>query len=187
MVSARCFCVTHLVWNEWMCHSNFSFLTGASHPEQFVRRATELSYAGIGFCDYDGVYGIARAYRALKRLQKDGFSNLPQLFYGCELHLQKDHDLPLSVQDTIVLYALNHDGYFSLCQMITYAHRDGKKGANIPLEKLLEHDLTNIVCLQPMRGLLRQGRVDDYQQRCQTLKESFAEFLCPKGFLFKKH
>ena len=74
MVSAWCLCVIDFVWHEWMCHTNFSFLTGASHPEQFVRRAAELGYAGLGFCDYDGVYGIARAYRALQRMQKDGFT-----------------------------------------------------------------------------------------------------------------
>ena len=58
-------------WHEWLCHTNFSFLTGASHPEEYVRKAFELNYSGLGIVDYDGVYGIVRAYRELNGIVKE--------------------------------------------------------------------------------------------------------------------
>ena len=54
-------------WYEWLAHTNFSFLIGASHPHEFVDQACEFSYKGLGIADFDGVYGIARAYRDRKR------------------------------------------------------------------------------------------------------------------------
>jgi error-prone DNA polymerase len=44
------------------CKSNFSFLEGASHPEQLVEQAHELGLRSIALTDRDGVYGIVRAH-----------------------------------------------------------------------------------------------------------------------------
>jgi len=86
------------VWYEWLCHSNFSFGIGGSHPEEYVTRAAALGYGGLGLCDYDGVYGIVRAYRRQQELQ-----HTIKLFYGAELHLGPDHHRPLVYRDSIVL------------------------------------------------------------------------------------
>ena len=48
----------NLDWIEWICHTNFSFLSGASHPEDYIRKAIEYGYKGIGISDFNGVYGI---------------------------------------------------------------------------------------------------------------------------------
>ena len=50
--------------------SNFTFLTGASHPEELVTRATELGLAAIAITDRNSVAGVVRAYSALKELAR---------------------------------------------------------------------------------------------------------------------
>ncbi|GLS87578.1 error-prone DNA polymerase [Cypionkella aquatica] len=50
--------------------SNFTFLTGASHPEELVTRAVELGLAAIAITDRNSVAGVVRAYSALKELAR---------------------------------------------------------------------------------------------------------------------
>ena len=47
---------------EFAVTSNFSFLRGASHPEELVTRAQELGLAGIGIADRNSVAGVVRAH-----------------------------------------------------------------------------------------------------------------------------
>ncbi len=133
-----------MIWHEWLCHTNFSFLTGTSHPGDLTQKAVDHGYASMAITDFDGVYGIARAYRYRHGLK---------LHYGAEIHLKQDHDLPLYFQDTLVLIAQTHRGYFNLCKILSYAHRNGKKDAYVPLEEL--SSLEDIIAIQPMRGLIR--------------------------------
>ena len=48
--------------------SNFTFLTGASHPEELVTRAAELGLTAIAITDRNSLAGVVRAYSALKEL-----------------------------------------------------------------------------------------------------------------------
>jgi error-prone DNA polymerase len=50
--------------------SNFTFLRGASHPEELVTRAAELGLAAIAITDRNSVAGVVRAYSALKELAR---------------------------------------------------------------------------------------------------------------------
>jgi DNA polymerase III alpha subunit len=124
----------------------------------------------------DGVYGIARSYRELKELkEKETFLSL-QLYYGAEIHLEEDHALPVYFQNTLVLYARSHQGYFNLCRLITYSHRDGKENATVPLDYLLAADVEDLVAIQPMRGLVRRKEGNDpvfLQRHFGKLKEHF--------------
>ena len=43
---------------ELHCHSNFSFLDGASHPDDLVSRAKELGMPALALTDHDGLYGM---------------------------------------------------------------------------------------------------------------------------------
>ena len=52
---------------ELRCKSNFSFLSGASHPEALVDRAAELGLSGLAVADHDGLYGVVRAHAQAKR------------------------------------------------------------------------------------------------------------------------
>ena len=175
----------HYGWHEWLVHSNFSFLVGASHPHELVHRACELSYRGLGLCDFDGVYGIARTYRDLRRLQSpEIFGGLPsfaesarklKLFYGAELHLAPDHSKALVFQDTLVLLATTHKAYFHLCSLLTEAHREHKTGAFLNLESLLASPVEGLVAIQPMRGILRDPTChqDKLLRRFQDLRNHF--------------
>src|SRR4051794_18466849 len=65
---------------ELHCHTNFSFLDGASHPEELAEEAARLGLAGLAVTDHDGLYGAVRF--ALVAREHD----LPTVF-GAELTL----------------------------------------------------------------------------------------------------
>ena len=60
---------------EFACISNFSFLRGASHPEELMVQAQSIGLAGLGLCDRNSVAGVVRAHLA-KREQ-----NLPLRYH----------------------------------------------------------------------------------------------------------
>ena len=122
------------MWNEWLAHTNFSFLTGASHPDEMLRQAVKNGYHGIAVTDLDGVYGLARCYRARQSLPDP---QVIQLRYGAELHLARDHHQPLVMQDTVAMIALNQDGYQNLCRILTAAHRSSKQDSPMRKFKML--------------------------------------------------
>jgi error-prone DNA polymerase len=51
--------------------TNFSFLRAASHPEEFVERAWELEYAGIGIADRNTLAGVVRAHAKAKEMYEE--------------------------------------------------------------------------------------------------------------------
>ena len=51
---------------ELHCLSNFSFLTGASHPEELVERAHALGYAALAITDQCSLAGVVRAHLAAR-------------------------------------------------------------------------------------------------------------------------
>ncbi|MST33759.1 PHP domain-containing protein, partial [Acidimicrobiaceae bacterium USS-CC1] len=68
---------------ELHCHSNFSFLDGASHPEELVEEATRLGLEALALTDHDGLYGVVRFAEAAREV------GMPTIF-GAEVTL----DLP---------------------------------------------------------------------------------------------
>lgn len=99
---------------ELHCCSNFSFLRGASHPEELVERAHVLGYAALAITDECSLAGVVRAHRAAKEL------GLP-LLIGAEFRLADGLK--------IVLLAQNRAGYGNLAALITLARRRAEKGA----------------------------------------------------------
>ncbi|NNE64192.1 MAG: PHP domain-containing protein, partial [Gammaproteobacteria bacterium] len=142
-------------FNEWLCKTNFSFLQGASHPVDIVSRANLMGYQSLCINDYDGGYGLARCYRELDYLKKQGQHQKLKLNYGAEVHLAVDHDLPVLLQHSLVLVARDHIGYTNLNKILSYAHRNAKQYASVSVDELGGHDLNGIIALQPMRGLIR--------------------------------
>src|SRR5690625_5375386 len=61
-----------LNYAELDCISNFTFLHGASHPHELVKRAAELGYQALALCDECSLSGIVRAYQAAKQHHKIG-------------------------------------------------------------------------------------------------------------------
>src|SRR5918911_814182 len=70
----------HTRYSELHCHSNFSFLDGASHPEELVEEAARLGLVALALTDHDGFYGVVRFAEAARAL------GLPTVF-GAELTL----------------------------------------------------------------------------------------------------
>jgi error-prone DNA polymerase len=98
---------------ELHCLSNFSFLRGASHPEELVERAQALGYAALALTDECSVAGVVRAHLAAKD------AGLP-LLIGSEFTLADGLQL--------VLYATDRSTYGDLAQLITRGRRNAVKG-----------------------------------------------------------
>ncbi|MYD92382.1 MAG: PHP domain-containing protein, partial [Chloroflexi bacterium] len=60
--------LTRPAYAELHAHSNFSFLDGASHPEEMAARAAELGLRALAITDHDGVYGAVRFSYAAREL-----------------------------------------------------------------------------------------------------------------------
>ena len=101
---------------ELHCLSNFSFLRGASHPEELVARAAALGYRGLALTDECSLAGAVRAHRAARALERPDF----RLLLGAELRLE---DGP-----ALVLLAADAGGYGDLCRLISRARRRAPKG-----------------------------------------------------------
>jgi len=107
------------------CKTNFSFLEGASHPDELIARAHELGYPAIGVTDRDGVYGVVRAHLAAQELG---------------LHVCFGSEVSLDDGTTIVLLASNREGYANLCRLITRGRiRQPKGKCSVDYEEVCEH------------------------------------------------
>ncbi len=163
-----------LLWDEWISHTNFSFLVGASHPEEMVERAFSLGYRSLAISDFDGGYGLARSFRAFRAIRSRELQTNFKLYYGAELHLARDHELPILLQDTVVLLAKNQNGYFNLNCIMSQSHREGKRNAHLPITDLLDSNVDDLVAILPMRGLIRSASASAYEKRLDALKEKFS-------------
>ena len=56
--------------HELHCKTNFSFLAGASHADELVRRAIELGYSSLAVTDQNTLAGVVRAYGAIRDVSK---------------------------------------------------------------------------------------------------------------------
>src|SRR5881398_458398 len=92
---------------ELHCHSAFSFLDGASLPEQLALTASQLGYAGLALTDHNGLYGSLAFAHEAKQLGL-------QALTGAELTLRDGSH--------VTLLAETPDGYANLCRLITEAH-----------------------------------------------------------------
>ena len=103
---------------ELHCRSNFSFLTGASSPEELVERAAALRYTALAVTDECSLSGVVHAYeQATER-------GLP-LIIGTEMRLEPSVG---GVPMRLVVLATTRRGYGNLSQWITLARRRADKG-----------------------------------------------------------
>ena len=106
---------------ELHCRSNFSFLTGASHPEELVLRAAALGYGALALTDECSLAGVVRAHLEAKAQQL-------HLVIGSEMRLV----LPggsATPHARLVLLAQSRRGYGNLSHWITVARRRAEKGS----------------------------------------------------------
>jgi error-prone DNA polymerase len=97
------------------CKTNFSFLEGASHPDELVEEAHRLGLSAIAVTDRDGVYGIVRAHLKAAELGL-------KLIIGSEITVEGG--------TSIVLLAASHKGYKNLCRLVSKGRLASPKGSS---------------------------------------------------------
>ncbi|WP_027244985.1 error-prone DNA polymerase [Leisingera daeponensis] len=171
--------------------TNFTFLTGASHPEELVVRAAELGLSAIAITDYNSLAGVVRAWSALKQLKREAQDGvqirsqyrldsssrqeighnhriakpdsvmLPKLIVGCRLVVQD------SSVDWITL-PRDRAAYKRLTRLLTLGKRRADKGQCI----LYAKDM-----LPACKGMtliaLPRGRLDESVPDIQALRRHF--------------
>src|SRR5213080_3305415 len=100
---------------ELHAHSAYSFLDGASQPEELAARAAELGYPALALTDHDGVYGSLEFAHAAKH-----FGVRP--IAGAEVSLAGGAHVTLLVESA--------DGYANLCRLLTAAHAHTRDSTN---------------------------------------------------------
>src|SRR6202521_3056569 len=97
--------MTSARYAELHCRSNFSFLEGASHPEELIGRAVELGLEALALTDRDGLYGAVRFAKAAKPVRFAAIA-------GAELTLDIPELRPNAPR--LVLLAEDETGYANL-------------------------------------------------------------------------
>src|SRR2546422_8962235 len=126
---------------ELHCHSAFSFLDGASLPEQLALTASQLGYPALALTDHNGLYG------AMAFAQESNQLGL-QAITGAELTLLDGSHVTLLVETP--------EGYANLCRLITEAHlgREDRRDPRLDFASL-EARHTGLIVLSGCRnGLL---------------------------------
>jgi error-prone DNA polymerase len=144
-----------MTYAELHCISNFSFLRGASHPEELVARAREEGYSALAITDECSLAGVVRAHIEAKK---------------CALKLVIGSELRLDDGLRLVLLATDRESYGNLAALITRGRRSAVKGSY----RLSRADLADGVagCL----ALWLPGRVPDADE-ARWLKPRFREAL----------
>lgn len=110
---------------ELHCRSNFTFLTGASHPGELVARAAQLGYAAIAITDECSFAGVVRAHEEAKTQALENTTPI-KLIIGSEFTLEAAGDVPGC---RLVLLAMNREGYAQIGGLITRGRRRSAKGS----------------------------------------------------------
>ncbi|HEU6455333.1 MAG TPA: error-prone DNA polymerase [Roseateles sp.] len=120
---------------ELRCVSNFTFLRGASRPEELVERAKALGYSAIAVVDECSMAGVVRAHVAAKEA---GI----KLLVGSQFEVRSD--MPFS----FVVLATNRNGYGNLCEFITHLRRRSEKGTyHLDLDEIDSTTLADCVVI----------------------------------------
>src|SRR5207253_7978474 len=106
---------------ELHSHSAYSFLDGASQPEELAARAAELGYEALALTDHDGVYGSLEFAHAAK-----AFGVRP--ITGAEVSLDGGSHVTLLVE--------TRRGYANLCRLLTAAHAGTRRAGREDREPL---------------------------------------------------
>jgi error-prone DNA polymerase len=110
---------------ELHCKTNFSFLRGASHPDELVQCAATLGYRALAITDHNSLAGVVRAHSAAKSVGL-------KILIGAEI---TPSDAP-----TLLLYAPDHSAYRRLSRLITRGRRAAPKGdCSLTLRDVAEH------------------------------------------------
>ena len=169
---------------ELHAHSGYSFLDGASHPEELVIRASELGYPALALTDHDGLYGSMEFARAAREAEIQPITGAEITVRDCGLpyddnRLQMGHFLGSSHADEpagqwhLTLLAETPQGYANLSRLLTEAHRTSpRRTPSLPLDSLLARTEGLILLTGCRRSPLLHALED-----CTATGEDFAKRL----------
>ena len=136
--------VANLPYAEIQVTTNFTFLTGASHPEEYADRAAALGYRGLAITDTNSLAGVVRMHVAAKQ------AGLP-LSVGCRLELQTEAQRPTV---SVLVYPTDRSSYGGLCQLLTRGRLRGAKGeCHLTVHDLLEFETGLLAVIVPPREI----------------------------------
>ncbi len=141
---------------ELHCHSNFSFLDGASHPEELVEQAVRLGLEAVALTDHDGMYGVVRFAEAAAEV---GVATV----FGAELSLgltAPQNGVADPEGSHLLLLAHDPEGYRALCRVISAAQLRGEeKGRPVyDLDEVVAETAGRVLALTGCRkGAVRQA------------------------------
>ncbi len=117
-------------FTELSATSNFTFLTGASHPEDYVLRAAELGFDAIALADVNSVAGIVRAHTKAREIARDG---------GAQLRLIPAARIVLEGGFSVTALPQDRAAWGRLCRLLTLGRRRAPKGqCHLTLQDLLD-------------------------------------------------
>jgi error-prone DNA polymerase len=156
---------------ELHCHSAYSFLDGASLPQELAHRAHELGHTALALTDHNSVSGSMELAQA-------AMDSGIRAIHGAEVDLSSGRHLTLLVRDG--------RGWRNLCRILTHAHahtRDGsarrlRSEPSVELETVLEH-AEGLVCLTGCAGHSALGAGAPDEPVARRLLDAFGvESLC---------
>ena len=124
------------VYAELRCISNFSFLRGASRPEELVLRAKELGYSALALTDECTMAGIVLAHVQAKECHL-------KLLVGSQFQVDGGPHAGVGEQFNLVVLARNLNGYGNLCEFITGLRRASEKKGAYRLQATLVATVTH--------------------------------------------
>lgn len=156
---------------ELHCHSNFSFLDGASHLEELVLRARELGYAALALTDHDGLHGAMEFAQCARAWDLRPIT-------GAEVTLASGHHL--------TLLCASERGYANLCRLLSRAHLGHEKGQPALDPDTLAGHAAGLVALSGCRrgevpALVAEGRGAE----AQAVAGRYADVFGREGFFLE--
>ncbi len=149
------------VYAPLWCKSNYSFLEGASHPEELVEEAARLGLSALALTDRDGVHGAVRAHVKAREVG---------------LHLVIGSEITVDDGTSIVLLAQNRGGYAHLCQLVTRGRLRSPKGeSRVSWDEIRAH-APGLIALWGGPKSLLAGAVEP-REVAVGLKDAFGDRL----------
>ena len=154
---------------ELRCVSNFSFLRGASQPEELVERARQLGYAALAIADECSLSGIVRAHVAAKKI---GLKLLVGGQFAIDWGIASSSD---TTPFDLTVLACNLHGYGNLSQFITKLRRSAPKGTyHLDISNISGDELADCVVLASPKRMAEPAQLasvakwllDQFMGRC---------------------
>ena len=143
------------------CKSNFSFLEGASHPDELIEEACRLGLPALAVTDRDGVYGIVRAHVKARELGL-------RLIVGSQITVKDE--------SVIILFAQERHGYANLCRLLTAGRLRSEKGESAVTWDEIYHHAEGLIALWGGDHSLIAGEVEP-SEVAGNLHDAFGDRL----------